>query len=52
MSEKLVIEGGKPTIQEKLPSWPWFTEEIIQAAMEPLKTGKVNYWTGPFRNGI
>lgn len=47
MSEKLVIEGGKPTIQEKLPSWPWFTEEIIQAAMEPLKTGKVNYWTGP-----
>lgn len=47
MSEKLAIEGGKPTIQEKLPSWPWFTEEIIQAAIEPLKTGKVNYWTGP-----
>ena len=45
--EKLAIEGGKPTIQEKLPTWPWFSEEIIEAAMEPLKTGKVNYWTGP-----
>ncbi|HDN84289.1 MAG TPA: DegT/DnrJ/EryC1/StrS family aminotransferase [Candidatus Aerophobetes bacterium] len=44
--EKLAIEGGKPTIQEKLPTWPWFSEEIIQAAMQPLRTGKVNYWTG------
>jgi len=33
--EKLAIEGGKPTIQEKLPTWPWFSEEIIQAAMQP-----------------
>jgi len=46
MSERLAIEGGKPTIQEKLPTWPWFSEETIKAAMEPLKTGKVNYWTG------
>lgn len=45
--EKLAIEGGKPTIQEKLPGWPWFSEEIIEAAIKPLKTGKVNYWTGP-----
>jgi len=44
--EKLAIEGGNPTIQEKLPTWPWFSEEIIQAAMQPLRTGKVNYWTG------
>ena len=26
--------------------WPAFEEETIQAAMEPLRTGKVNYWTG------
>ena len=44
--EKLAIDGGEPTIREPLPTWPWFTEEIIQAATEPLRTGKVNYWTG------
>ncbi len=44
--EKLAIEGGEPVIGEPLPPWPWFTEEIVQAAMEPLRTGKVNYWTG------
>jgi len=43
----LAINGGKPVIQEPLPKWPWFDEETIQAAMEPLRTGKVNYWTGP-----
>ena len=46
MEEKLAVDGGKPVIEEKLPGWPWFDEETIKAAMEPLKTGKVNYWTG------
>ena len=46
MEEKLAVDGGKPVIQESLPGWPWFDEETINAAMEPLKTGKVNYWTG------
>lgn len=44
--EKLAVEGGSPVATEKFPPWPWFTEEIIQAATEPLKTGRVNYWTG------
>jgi len=44
--DRLAIEGGEPTISEPLPPWPWFTEEIIQAAMEPLRSGRVNYWTG------
>ncbi len=44
--EKLAIDGGTPVIGEKLPTWPCFDEETIKAAMEPLKTGKVNYWTG------
>ncbi len=26
--------------------WPWFDEEVIEAAMQPLRSGKVNYWTG------
>lgn len=43
---KPAIEGGEPTIKEPLPKWPWFTEDIIRAAMEPLRTGEVNYWTG------
>jgi dTDP-4-amino-4,6-dideoxygalactose transaminase len=43
---KLAITGGEPAIEKTLPGWPQFTEEIIEAAVEPLKTGKVNYWTG------
>jgi len=46
MTEKLAIEGGEPVCKEPFPPWPYFTEEMIQAAMEPLRTGKVNYWTG------
>jgi len=45
--ERLAIDGGEPVIKGELPSWPWFDEETIKAAMEPLRTGKVNYWTGP-----
>ena len=48
MSGKLAIEGGQAVIGQALPGWPVFTDRIIEAAMEPLKTGKVNYWTGPF----
>lgn len=45
--EKLAIHGGKPVIGEELPRWPWFDEATIEFAMQPLKTGKPNYWTGP-----
>ncbi len=47
MAEKLAIDGGKPVIKEKLPRWPWFDKETIKFAMQPLETGKINYWTGP-----
>jgi dTDP-4-amino-4,6-dideoxygalactose transaminase len=33
-------------IEGPLPAWPAFDERTIEAAMEPLKTGRVNYWTG------
>jgi dTDP-4-amino-4,6-dideoxygalactose transaminase len=48
MSEnRLALEGGIPTISEGLlPSWPSFDEDTINAAVEPLRSGKVNYWTG------
>jgi len=47
MAEKLAIQGGQPVNAEPFPGWPHFDEETIQAAMEPLRTGRVNYWTGP-----
>lgn len=46
MSDKLAIDGGSPVNSQPFPPWPYFTEDMIQAAMEPLRTGKVNYWTG------
>jgi dTDP-4-amino-4,6-dideoxygalactose transaminase len=45
-ADKLAINGGTPVNTETFPKWPWFDEETIQAATEPLRTGKINYWTG------
>jgi dTDP-4-amino-4,6-dideoxygalactose transaminase len=28
------------------PMWPQFAEETFKDALEPLRSGKVNYWTG------
>lgn len=42
----LAIEGGKPINTEPFPMWPQFSEEVYEKVLEPLKTGKVNYWTG------
>ena len=46
MSDKPAIEGGQPVRTECFPPWPYFQPQMIDAAMEPLKTGRVNYWTG------
>ena len=46
MPEQLALNGGTPVTTEPFPPWPWFDEETIEAAIEPLRTGKVNYWTG------
>jgi dTDP-4-amino-4,6-dideoxygalactose transaminase len=43
---ELAIDGGKPTIEGKLPPWPWFGEDTVEAAVTPLRSGEVNYWTG------
>ena len=47
MPEKLAIDGGAPTIQGPLPPWPCLDDNAIAAVAETLKSGKVNYWTGP-----
>jgi len=43
---ELAIKGGQKVFQGKFPMWPSFEESTIQKAMEPLRSGLVNYWTG------
>ncbi len=45
--EKLAIHGGPKAVTNKLVYWPQFDEETIQAVADVLRSGKVNYWTGP-----
>ena len=47
MSDKLAIDGGPKAVTNTLAGWPHFDEKAIQAVTEVLKSGKVNYWTGP-----
>ncbi len=42
----LAINGGEKVFNDTFPMWPQFEESTIQKAMEPLRQGKVNYWTG------
>jgi dTDP-4-amino-4,6-dideoxygalactose transaminase len=47
MSEKLAIQGGPKTVTSSLTGWPNLDEKAINAVEEVLRSGKVNYWTGP-----
>lgn len=47
MSKKLAVEGGLRTVVSKLTCWPKFDDKTIKAVEEVLRSGKVNYWTGP-----
>lgn len=47
MLKKLAIQGGPKAVNAKLPGWPSFSEKAIQSVEEVLRSGKVNYWTGP-----
>lgn len=44
---KLAIDGGEKVFNGDFPMWPSFEESTIAKAMEPLRSGRVNYWTGP-----
>jgi len=46
MAEKLAIDGGPRAVTEPLQGWPSLDDSAIQAVVEVLKSGKVNYWTG------
>lgn len=47
MNEKLAINGGKKLVKKPFPGWPSLSKKGIEKAEEVLKSGKVNYWTGP-----
>jgi len=47
MADKLAIDGGPKTVTNGLAGWPQFDEKAIEAVEEVLRSGKVNYWTGP-----
>ena len=47
MADKLAIDGGPKSVTNELVGWPNFDKKTIKAVKDVLKSGKVNYWTGP-----
>ncbi len=47
MKERLAIEGGSKAVKNDLIGWPNFNEKAMDSVVKVLKSGKVNYWTGP-----
>lgn len=47
MTERLAIGGGPKTVVNEMTPWPQFDENAIKAVEQVLRSGKVNYWTGP-----
>jgi len=47
VDEKLAINGGPKAVTNSLVGWPKFDENAIAAVEAVLRSGKVNYWTGP-----
>lgn len=46
MANETAMNGAGIT-EVGFPMWPQFAEETLKDVLEPLKNGKVNYWTGP-----
>ena len=46
-TSKLAIHGGPKAVTNALIGWPRFDEKAILAVTDVLRSGKVNYWTGP-----
>ena len=41
-----VVMNAAGIVDLGFPMWPVFAEETFKDVLEPLRTGKVNYWTG------
>ena len=44
---QLAINGGTKAVTMELAAWPQFNEQAVTAVQDVLRSGKVNYWTGP-----
>ncbi|MFV3410582.1 DegT/DnrJ/EryC1/StrS family aminotransferase [Bdellovibrio bacteriovorus] len=47
MTNRLAIDGGSAVRTSVLAPWPYYAEDEVNKTVEILKSGKVNYWTGP-----
>jgi dTDP-4-amino-4,6-dideoxygalactose transaminase len=47
MSDKLAINGGPKAVTNNKIGWPNFDEKALKNVENVLRSGKVNYWTGP-----
>ncbi|NLF92330.1 MAG: DegT/DnrJ/EryC1/StrS family aminotransferase [Oligosphaeraceae bacterium] len=47
-ADRLALEGGSPVNVEPFPAWPAFSDKTYRLLSEPLRTGKLNYWSGPY----
>lgn len=47
-SGKLALDGGEAVNVESFPLWPSFSEKTYRMLSEPLRTAKLNYWSGPY----
>jgi dTDP-4-amino-4,6-dideoxygalactose transaminase len=47
MNKELAINGGPKAVKSSKVGWPNFDEKAIKSVEEVLRSGKVNYWTGP-----
>ena len=46
MREELALFGGKKTAPNPFPPWPQFSERTFTDILEPMRTGRVGYWSG------
>ena len=46
MKDEKVVMNGAGIEEIGFPMWPQFAPETYEDVLEPLKTGKVSYWTG------
>ena len=47
MLKNLAIMGGPKAVTSNKIGWPNFDEKAIKSVEDVLRSGKVNYWTGP-----
>jgi dTDP-4-amino-4,6-dideoxygalactose transaminase len=46
MREELALFGGEKTARDPFPPWPQFAERTFSDIQQPLRSGRVSYWSG------